>query len=220
MEGPVSDHLKELQPLCEQLLVISPRLALLHTHATKDTWDDLLTKILRYNPARSISRIRWRRGDRGGKDFAIPRVERDQAKARATKARGLRRKALPPPGLVTVVFQGSAGRAPEELLAKLAKNISDLLGTPLQQAEGEELNQGEWAPLKDPRGRTKGGIRILLTSLAETERLQSILSQYSLEVDGVFRPLRTTSLFLEAAPLDRAWGAQRRRREGPRAQAD
>ncbi len=52
--------------MLDALLMVSPRLAVLHTSESKETWEALITAQLRRNPEQAITIIRWRRSQHVG----------------------------------------------------------------------------------------------------------------------------------------------------------
>ena len=103
--------------LCEQLVIVSPRLVLLHTSQPKDTWELRLTELVREDASKSIGRVHWRKSGHGCRVFAKPlaldiQVRAARAKAHPQASRGIEHD----PSLSSmIVIRGVLGADPAKL---------------------------------------------------------------------------------------------------------
>ena len=125
--------------LCEQLVIVSPRLVLLHTSQPKETWGLRLTELVREDASKSIGRVHWRKSGHGGRFFAKPlvldiHVRAARAQAHSHASRGIDQD----PSLSSmIVIRGVLGADP-------AKLIEDLMGV-IATRTRIDLNRGVYS---------------------------------------------------------------------------
>ena len=146
--------------LAEQLIVVSPRLALaIASDARQSQWTAALTAIRRNDPENAISKVTWRAGHHQGSVFAVP--EALPAQVRADRVEERRR--LRPAGvgahlaeLITITLTGSLGPRPDQLLLEILAQLNTALSRTLQpgtadralfpdQYQEERHGDGQWS---------------------------------------------------------------------------
>jgi hypothetical protein len=101
--------------LAEEVVFVSPRLALLHTAQEKSHWENALTELFEKDAIQSVERIRWRPSRHGGRTWVQPIALENQIRAAKTKAAGRRHchASRPDPSLSSlIVLRGSLGADP------------------------------------------------------------------------------------------------------------
>ena len=97
--------------MLDEVLMVSPRLAVLHTAASKEAWEGLMTSQLTSQPDKAITIIRWRRSQHGGRPWAKPLMCDAQVR-----------------GITTTTRERAAGRGSEEL-CQLRLTLAGPLGS-------------------------------------------------------------------------------------------
>ena len=85
----------QVNSMLEQIVMVSPRLALAHTQHTAEEWARVLTAMHHFDPARTIPLITWRRSHQRPHIFAAP--DRLQTQANAERLEMMDRERRPSP---------------------------------------------------------------------------------------------------------------------------
>ncbi len=73
--------LRKTASMLDSIFVISPMFAIVHTKTTsKQDWEALMTMQVRDHPEETISAIKWRKSQHGGRSWASPLMCESQVK--------------------------------------------------------------------------------------------------------------------------------------------
>ena len=174
---------------CDDILPISPKLALIRTGVPAATWQGILTRLMKENPGECVLRIKWRPSYHGGRPWATPEATTEQLRAvRAQAAIKLQGRS---PGIgrdleSTLTLQGNLGPEPVDVLVSLMQAVSAKMGANLaRREEGEVLEAGDWCVLYhpgtiDPNGR----VRVRLQNADDAKLLQEAIHAQPVVVGG------------------------------------
>ena len=209
------EALQSVEHLCEDILPISPKVALIHTGVLSSTWDNILTDTMKNNPSQCILRIKWRRSYHGGRPWAQPAVTSAQMQAVKTHANIKRQGRALGSGKdleSTISIPKSLGPAPVALVEELMKNIGIEFGAVLnQKQEDATLEPGDWCMLKHPGTQDPTGrMRIRLSNSDDVKKLEDMFHAQPVEVGGEFCALQVSNSAFMKLPLQQGndMGAQ------------
>ena len=77
----------QVQALCDDIVALSPKWALVRTGIRTAQWEEVLSGLMRSNPYECILRIQWRPSYHGGRPWAQPAATMQQIQAVRTQAR-------------------------------------------------------------------------------------------------------------------------------------
>jgi hypothetical protein len=190
--------------LCEQLVIVSTRLVLLHTAQPKDTWELRLTELVREDARTSTGRVHWRKSGHGGRVFAKPlaldiQVRAARAKAHPHASRGIEHD----PSLSSmIVIRGVLGADPAKLIEDLMGVIAARTRINLNRGACERtLRAHQWREIVDGAGQCTGAVRVVLASLAEVQLLDSVANAMAVEINGFIQQVEVHNSFLVPAIL-------------------
>jgi len=175
----------EAAHLCDQILMIKPRMALIHTSNTKQCWEDHLSNALRWEPAAAATCIRWRKSEHGGKIFARAQQLEQAKKGSSTMARVSQHRADILECTLEMSFPGAVGARPLDMLQSLAEKAGQVVGLkPAEAEEGEDLEAGEWAPILNHRGDYQGALKMRCRNAGEASAIWYEWKQATVSING------------------------------------
>ena len=126
---------------CDDIVPLSPHLALIKTQAPPGIWQETLTEIMLQDPARCITKIKWRKSMHGGRPWATPAataVQLQAIKAQApTKLQG-KHLGIGRDLESEVSIHGTPGPDPTSLMQRIMESVSRTMGCILQQKTKEK----------------------------------------------------------------------------------
>ena len=146
-----------LNPLVDQIVLVSPRLALVCTQVTQQEWTHALTTMQHADPEVAATLITWRRSHHDGAPWAAPDMLRTrqtgmQRRSRANQRRTpLREYQL---DLTTILIRRPHGPDPEQLIATIIEQVRVGLGTHITRGRDEfQLETAQFVERRVARGR-------------------------------------------------------------------
>ena len=115
----------QLTGLCEQMIRIPPKVAIIHTTDSKEQWQDALSESLRYDPAEAATRVRWRRSAHGGGIWAKAQQLETAQRGLVSMARASKGRREELAATVEVSYQGALGARPWGLLTAMAEKAGE-----------------------------------------------------------------------------------------------
>ena len=196
---------RNILPLVEDLVALSPKWALMRTQVRAEQWGDILTNIMKGNPYESILRIIWRQSLHGGRPWALPSATTQQIQTVRVQAKqklssqnangsSLRESAI--------FVKGNLGPNPGAVLRELINSITTKTHLTLREVpEGEELLDGDWTICQDPgSGIPSGKIRVQLANSAQVRCLQLGADKQVISVGGEALPVEVFNFQVMSLP--------------------
>jgi hypothetical protein len=187
----------------ENIVLVSPRLALVTTSESSEHWCALLTRQLKSDPLGAIMKLRFRPSRHGGRAFAKP--EALPCNIKQTKAKAAAR---PPPAAdgtahelqSTIQISEIPTGTPDDLLLYIIDQLGAAIGAPFRQkAQQGPLNAYECRPVRDAIGKWTGSIDFKCASQQEHGLLYAKLQGSGIELSGTCCVLDITNSFLNLA---------------------
>jgi len=205
LEMTTPEVIPQVNAMLEQLVMVSPRLALAHTQHTAQEWAGTITAMHHANPARTISLITWRRSHQRPHIFAAPemlqtqvtaeRLEEQDREQRPTPLRQYRRE------LVTIEVRGTLGPDPDQLLAALITQVGNTLGRAVTHGRREMgLEPSQLWTRRDATGAWTGSLLILLPEVGDAVALHGVLEGGTVQVGATFATITVRNRRLDANP--------------------
>ena len=194
---------KEIAPLCDEIVVVSSQLAILHTSCSKTLWEERLTELLQKSPDSSVDKLKWRPSRHGGRPWVKP-ITLD---ARAVRARALAAAREDKEAAVSAVvtIHGSLGAAPFALIQKVMDRIAESLGVILEPADPDNaLRTYQWREFRDAADECTGAIKLTLSTPCEVQLLFARVRGAAVEVGGqqMFVEVQNLYQYMAALPPD------------------
>ena len=171
----------------DEVVLVSPRLALLTTPHDSRYWGGTLTRQLRSDPTSAIKGIRYR-PSKGGRPWAKPAalpIQIQNARAQAALRNAHTTATMEHQHRCAISITEIPTGMPDDLLQVIVQHVSDILGLPLQR--NDDLNAMrvyDWQPLQDPLGRWRGGLVVQCSNQQETRTLHDRLQGNCIERNG------------------------------------
>ena len=179
--------LLRIRQLAEQLVIVSPRLALAVPSDTRQSqWTETLTNIRRNDPENAVSKVTWRAGHHQGHVFAIP--EALPAQVRADRVEEQRRRRPAGVGahlaeLITVTLTGSLGPRPDQLLLDVLAQLNTALSRTLQPGAADQaLFPDQYREERHGDGQWSGVLTLRIPCSTETVHLCTMLHGATLDI--------------------------------------
>ena len=190
-----------LKDIIGEAIVVSPTELLITTVASQMEWQTRLTRIWQDDPSSAVLQLRWRRCNQNGRPWAKPRMLDGIVRAAARGAR----TGGNDESLGQIVIQGPLGARPELLLSRLMEAISSRIGTAMTQAQpqGKPLKDYQWRLQLSAEGLPTGRVDIRLPTLADLERVRTLIQMDVIEINGSFVPIQMHTEALVQAPFRR-----------------
>ena len=166
----------QINQLVEHMVMVSPRLGLIHSRHSAEEWTEALTAMHHTDPEVCATLVTWRRPHHRPQLFASP--EMLQTRATATR-RAAQTRSRPSRlvryrhDLLTISIRGPLGPDPDQLLVAVLQQVHSGLGHSLVQGKGEhELDTPTFWDPRDPKGAWTGTL-ILYPSLRQLRCMHS-----------------------------------------------
>ena len=192
-----------------EAVLVSPRLALIHTGASAHDWGEMMTVQAISTPLEKIEKMKFRPSF-GGRPFAKIQVLDKTAqgfKARAAaqtmgKTEEERRSLNVTINIQDLISTGkdNIGRDIMQALNSKAMNTYDT-----ERAEGGELATGEWRLVKSFDDKWVGKIQVQAASIEDVKFLFRTLQGSAIEVDGQSCVIEVLSDFVRDPNLGADW---------------
>lgn len=184
----------EIAPLCDEMVVVSSRLVILHTSCSKTLWEETLTELLQRNPGNAVDKLKWRPSRHGGRPWVKP-ITLD---ARAVRARALAATREDKDAAVSAVvtIHGSLGAAPFTLIQKVMDRIAESLSVTLEHADPDNaLRTYQWREFRDAADECTGAMKLTLATPLEVQRLLSRVRGAAIKVGGELTFVEVQNLY-------------------------
>jgi hypothetical protein len=188
--------------LTEEIVFVSHRLAILHTSAAKDVWENRLTELVRRDAEASVDKLRWRRSRYGGRLWVKPLALDSQV--RATRAKAMVRRTAADqtrgndPSLSSlIVVRGAMGADPLGMMTDMMSAISSQLGIELARGANEiSLRPRQWRELVDGAGQCTRAARVLLETIEQIRKLKTLLDLSVIDIYGHVQQIELHNSFI------------------------
>jgi hypothetical protein len=199
------DVIPLVNPFVEQMVLVSPKLALVHTQRSAEEWVETLTTMHHANPTMAATHLTWRRPHKRPTIFAAPDLlqvrtvaERQQAFMRENRPS---RMALYRQDLVTVEVRGSLGPDPDFLLAALVGQMKEVLGRDVPHGKDEnDLEPSQHWSHRDATGAWTGKVIVHLPNLPEARAVYQTFQGGTVQVGNMIATLWVRHTQLDANP--------------------
>ncbi len=190
------------QPLCESVLILSPRLLLVISTEAPGRWKDHLGEVWRKDPANGAISIRLRASESSGNSLLaqIPATKAQIAACRARRGKGQVQPDEARPETLRVSLSVPLGTVgPSHLwLPEFMNKVAGNIGIPLAQAGGPEgLSTHEWRAQETLHGTWSGQVVIQLASTEELLSLNSSLHGKGIDIQGQSAALGIDSKYID-----------------------
>ena len=192
--------------LCGDLVLLSPRQALIRTEVAAGTWHTRLSDLMRDTPQSCILKIKYRPNQNGGRPWAQPAATARQVQAVRAQA-AVHRQGRAPGSEATdmdteLSLNGTLGPDPGNLLRTMMAAVSRQLNGQLQeQADDQELRPGGWVMLKKPgTDELSGRIKVRLGSISDVRMVEETLHNYPIAVGAECVSIQVHNPFLQKLP--------------------
>ena len=190
--------------MLDQVVLVSPKLALINTTHTAEEWTKVITVMHNADPLTAVTLLTWRRPHHRPQIFAAP----DMLQTRATALRRNARCSLRPSQhneynrrLVTVTVRGPLGPDPDLLLTTFVELLQTSLGITISRGTGEfDVEPAQFWEKRDALGGWKGVMFLYLATLDETAAVHHTFEGASLQVGGTFATVSVRNPMLDANP--------------------
>ena len=204
VEFTSTDAVPQINQLVEHMVMVSPRLGLMHSRHSAEEWTAALTTMHHANPEVCATLVTWRRPHHRPQLFAAPEMlqtrataTRRTAQTRSRPSRLMRYRR----DLLNISIRGPFGLDPDQLLVALMQQVHACLGRPLVQGKGEyELDTHMFWDPRDPKGAWAGTLTLYLPDLAETAAEHALLEGATLQIGTSFATIWVRSQRLDADP--------------------
>jgi hypothetical protein len=188
----------------EEVVLVSPRLALITTPHNTEQWRTIMTKQLQTDASAAITKIRFRQSRHGGRPWATPEAlptQIQRAKCRAAKAPATAierdRRELRSTLRVSNI---STGR-PEDVIDLILEQMSAVIGMPLRRSNGTRSPKPyDCQPTRDAFGKWTGAIQFECANSGELKAVYEAMHGSSIEMNGVCSIVEIENLFNDLAP--------------------
>ena len=201
-EGSSPEGLTKVGEICEETLIINPKLALVIPTGNLDTAQKWLSTTADKDPQHCLKVIRWRQSTNGGRPWARPTrlaqdVQNSIARAQILARPGGKAAEEAASGIL-VTISGRRGQAyPIALKEATVAKLEEILQAKLDRGvAGKALGPMQWAEEQNGDGSWSGRIRARLPSPAEAETLHGQLHGVPILVGREWYTLSVANAFL------------------------
>ena len=198
LEMTSPEVIPQVNSMLEQIVMVSPRLALMHTQHTAEEWARVLTAMHHFDPARTVPLITWRQSHQRPHIFAAP--DRLQPQAQAERLERMDREQRPTPlhqyrrDLVAIEVKGTLGPDPDQLLAALVTEIGNTLSRAMVHGRQEMgLEPFQFWARRDATGAWTGTVMVLLPAVEDAVALHGVLDGGTVQVGSRSPPSRSAT---------------------------
>jgi len=198
------DVVPHLNPMLDQMVMVSPRLALIHTQQSAADWVKVLTARHHLDASSTAIIITWRKPHQQPAIFAAP--EMLQTRSVATRredthrARPSRMSRYRQAQVFTHV-QGPLGPDPDQLLSAMLEHIQLALGRTTEMGTSEDaLEPGQCWIFRDGTGLWKGSFVHQLPDIADAIAVHQLMQGSTLQVGATFAMISVRNSRLDADP--------------------
>ena len=193
-----------INPIIDQVVVVSPRLLLVHTQASQQDWIQTMTNMHHTDAEVAATLVTWRRSHHQGDPWAAPEMLQTRASALRQRARHNRR-----PGhlsdyqqhLARVTLRGPKGPDPETLLATLATQVQTAMGRAIARGPSAEgLQPDQFWEERDARGHWTGTLHFLLPNMVDIIATHRLLDGATVQVGTACSTIAVRNPQLDANP--------------------
>ena len=157
--------------LCEQMIVVTPTLALITTDSDPIMWRAHMDRVLKEDPTVATLQIKFKASLEGGKIFVVPTATPAQIAA-TRRAKGKYPDKPQPHHLATEIsICGSTGYDPLQAVSTLMQVVTQKTGIALQSASLEGVAptaSWRWLAATDPTA-SPGRVRLQLSSMEQVQ---------------------------------------------------
>lgn len=184
-------------PLCDEMAYVTGMLVTLTTLAPPDVWERQLEDIFTEDPARSITKLRWRRSRNGGRTVAQPAATQRQMQA-AHRVAGP--QAPHPSVLVDVAVQGPLGYD-GQLVEQQLIGIVQASGISVARcSRGTASTPGSWTSVAAPLASgASGRLRLHVRDGAEAATIRALLHDKAFQLGSDLISMTVTDDLSQAA---------------------
>ena len=205
MEITSWEAVQGVQPLCEDIVALSPKWALIRTGVRTERWSEVLSNIMRTNPYECILRIQWRQSYHGGRPWAMPAATSQQIQAVRVQAKavlsnqGGRAQQMRES---TLVVEGNLGPHPSSLVRHMMTNIQSRVGTLLREVStDQDLLAGDWTMCLEPATQEPTGrVRIKLPNTLAAKELENAAHNQVVTVGGEALAVKVNNFHITDLP--------------------
>ena len=193
-----------INPIIDQVVVVSPRLLLVHTQASQQDWIQTMTNMHHTDAEVAATLVTWRRSHHQGDPWAAPEMLQTRASALRQRARHNRR-----PGhlsdyqqhLARVTLRGPKGPDPETLLATLATQVQTAMGRAIARGPSAEgLQPDQFWEERDARGHWTGTLHFLFPNMVDIIATHRLLDGATVQVGTACSTIAVRNPQLDANP--------------------
>jgi hypothetical protein len=199
--------ISEVVSLIDEVVLVSPRLAIMITAKSADTWSQRLTDQFKADPLVAIEKIRSRVSRNGGRPWAKPCLLQNHmraAKSRMATSKSAGASAARVELRSCIAVQGLTMSRANSMITSLMQRVSEVLGLPLRHcADVAAMRPHDWAVARNPKGDWAGRILIESETPREVQDLFNRIHGSSIEVNGMSYALEVDNAYanLDAAAV-------------------
>ena len=199
--------------LCEQMIVVTPTLALIKTDADPAMRRAHMDRVLKEDPTVAALQIKFKASWEGGRTFVVPTATPAQMAA-TRRTRGKYPDEPQPHHLATEVnICGATGYDPLQAVSTLMQVVTQKTGIVLQNASLEDVaptGTWRWLAATDPTA-PPGRVRLQLSSMEQVRAAHDSVHNRSIEIGADLVAIAVQNDLLDIAGLGPGTG-----RGGPR----
>ena len=167
----------------DSVLVVAPRLALIHSTTSRPDWEGKMTQMMRDVPEEAISGIKWRKSQHGGRSWAKPAMCEAQIKGLVQQTLHVRDDGELQKVMISI--PGSLGKQPDGLMQKLVHEIGKILGNTVGLVDSEaDLSDYKIWPDKGTNNTWKGSLILMCSSAPQAEQTMASLNGKPIIING------------------------------------
>ena len=205
MEITSWDVTKHIQPLCEDIVALSPKWAIVRTVVKAERWSEILTDLMRNDPYSCILRLQWRQSYHGGRPWALPAAISQQVQAVCVQAKERlsgRCASAAASQESTISINGNLGPNPVELIRHMLNSIQAKLGFPLREVpDVDHMSVGDWAIHFLPSSQVPSGkVKVVLANSLSARELKKAAHNQSVTVGGEAVAVQVSNVMMTPLP--------------------
>ena len=171
----------------DELVFVTPRVALLQTSESKENWENILTAANLQSPMTAISKMLYRASNRGGRPFAEPQALGEELRAKKAQARVAavsKQEQARRTKTFTINIQEFNGKGREEIARLIIDAIKNKAKVQFDEGLDMELKEGEWKMVRNAEGNWNGKLLVHAKSLEEVQMTMKEIYGTAVEADG------------------------------------
>jgi len=186
MEVTSLQTLDLVKSLCDEVMLIAPKTALIQTREPKETWREVLTQLVRADPNKSVTQVRWRRAEHGGQPWVKPILLDSCARGNLEKARAVAAKCLSSDTRLAMEIGRHMGSEPGLLWEALMKKVGETTGVSLVRLPYTmDPPQGSWVVVPDDDGELSNRAIIEVREAKQVQLFYDMIHGASVVVNGL-----------------------------------